>query len=64
MHHKGVEHGILAPPNEVGTSSNMTTHSTLYSDVPCNTCAFKPGRQMSHNWLHTPDSKVSNEEMK
>ena len=22
------------------------------------TCAFKPGRLMSHNWLHTPDCKV------
>ena len=25
------------------------------------TCAFKPGCLMSHNWLHTPDCKVSNE---
>jgi len=25
------------------------------------TCAFKPGCLMSHNWLHTPDCKVLNE---
>ncbi len=25
------------------------------------TCAFKPGCLMSHNWLHSPDCKVSNE---
>lgn len=25
------------------------------------TCAFKPGCLLSHNWLHTPDCKVSNE---
>ncbi len=25
------------------------------------TCAFKPGYLMSHNWLHTPDRKASNE---
>ncbi len=25
------------------------------------TCAFKSGRLMSHNWLHTPDCKVLSE---
>ncbi len=25
------------------------------------TCAFKPGCLMSHNWLHTPDCKLKNE---
>ena len=25
------------------------------------TCAFKPGCLMSHNWLHTPDCKVLRE---
>ncbi len=28
------------------------------------TCALKPGRVMSHNWLHTPDSRLLNEKGK
>ena len=29
--------------------------------VGCRTCPFQPGCLMSHNWLHTPNCKVSNE---
>jgi len=40
----------------------------ITSGTPCSsvllhttrTCAFKPGCLASHNWLHTPDCKISN----
>jgi len=35
MHSQGVEHGQLTRPKELGSSSNTTMHSMLYSDVSC-----------------------------
>ena len=40
-------------------SSRIPTSLVLFHTTY--TCAFKPGCLMSHNWLHTPDCKVLNE---
>jgi hypothetical protein len=46
-----------------GLRSTLQAHDNTecLSMLECMTCAFKPGCLMSHNWLHTPDCKVSNE---
>ena len=44
----------------LGSFLNRTPTSLVLSHTTY-TCAFKPGCLMSHNWLHTPDCKVSNE---
>ena len=43
-----------------GSFSNRTPTSMILLHTTY-TCGFKPGCLMSHNWLHTPDSKVLNE---
>jgi len=44
----------------LGSFSNRTPTSLVLSHTTY-TCAFKPGCLISHNWLHTPDCKVRNE---
>jgi len=49
MHHQGVEHGQLAQPDAVGTSSNIIKHSMHYSDVP--STAYQ-GKRKCSSTLH------------
>ena len=45
----------------LGSFSNRTPTSLFLLHTTL-TCAFKPGCLMSHDWLHTPDCKIYNEE--